>query len=210
MLLMDVNNNFASHIWEYILMGLLALTGVGLVVYKFIKKRKDKRNLESRMKPHEDSDGSLSIVVEHLKDKVDNFSGNFSSLQNLVDDGNFDVEYAGNIFENVINVFKRQCDKEVNEWFSLFVKDRDSWTVNLYRDKAKQLMDVFARCGVVAAGEKELDWSDKAASRYNRLFHVNDGERCEIMAPCWMLGGRVIEKGVVKPQKAGEGNNGNN
>ena len=139
----------------------------------------------------------VNPVVESLRLKVESFSGNFGALRDIASDDNLDTGYADGVFDNVSNVIAMQYGDDVKKWYSSFVEDRKSWDACLYKAKAAQLMNLFMECGITPSDETEVEWNDVASRRYNRVTNVGEGALCQVLAPCWTLAGKLIEKGMV-------------
>lgn len=221
---MAINNNFMSHALEYVLVSVLALIGAGFIVRMFFKRKNQgwRRRTVKTVDTDNSNDSTENFgetattiravapveptkptepadpIVELLRPKVESFSGNFSALCDIANDKELDTKYADGVFENVSNVIAVQYGDDVKIWYSSFAKDRKSWSVGLYNAKAAKLMELFIGCGVTPSDETDVVWSDVASRRYNRMMHVDNGVACEVVSPCWMLDGKLIEKGMVR------------
>lgn len=190
------NNGFA--LWGGVIVGLLAITGIGLLVCK-----KQKRTLRDKKKKnqHKSQSEFPVYVVERLKPDVARFKGNFGALLRISTDNNEDTGYDDMIFQNIADVVSVRCDEHVKTWFSKFTEDRTAWDAALYKDKATILIKLFVSCGVTKCEETMDRWSNKFSMRYNSIVPIGDGTPCKIATPCWMLNGIVIEKGMVMAAK---------
>ena len=215
MLVMAINNT-ASSTWGYIVVSVLAFLGLGFLAVKYVGKRKNAKtesdepqNTVSAQMPGqeqkpevmdvpENPSPTVDPIVEALGKKVEQFSGNFNALQNIATDDDFNMDFADTVFVNVSQVVAVQYGEEVKKWFSAFADDRKSWDKTLYKSKAEALMDLFKACGVTPDTATDYKWTALLVNRYNRMEMISDGEPCEVIAPCWMLDGRVVEAGVVR------------
>lgn len=218
MVIMALNNN-GFPLWECIIAGLLAITGIGFLVRKHIaRKALNKKGKCASHQSATNTDRQEQITdetnklqqkpiqglelpegfIELLELKVDNFAGNFSALQNIANDNEVDTNFAKMVFQNVANVFDIQYDNIIKTWFSSFANDRKTWDAELYKNKAALLIKLFTNCGVIKSDETELEWNNKAGRRYNRIEEIKEGVKCQVIAPYWTLNGIVIEKGMVK------------
>lgn len=218
MIIMALNNN-GFPLWECIIAGLLAITGIGLLVRKHMARKTP--NKKATCAPHQQATNTnrqepitvganlqqqmpiqgLELpegIIEPLKMKIDNFAGNFSTLQNIADDNEVDTNFAEMVFQNIANVFDIQYDNIIKTWFSSFANDRKTWDAELYKNKAALLIKLFTNCGITKSDETELEWNNKAGRRYNRMEEIEEGVKCQVIAPYWTLNGIVIEKGMVK------------
>lgn len=210
---MAINNNFMSHTLGYVLMGVSALVGMGFIV-RMVAKCKGWSWRNRHMKPQEplgtttstgqikpiepvEPANSVNSIIELLRPKVERFSGNFCALRDIANDKEVDIRYAENVFKNVSNVIEMQYGDDVKKWYSSFAEDRMSWNAALYSAKATKLMELFVGCGVTPSDETELIWCDATSRRYNRMMLIDEGTSCEVLSPCWMLDGILIEKGMV-------------
>lgn len=203
-ILIMVTNN-SSPYWGYVVAGILALTGMGLLLRWYRKNRKEEVSSDINVSNSSTSPTSVphvdNEIVEVLTKKLDSFSGNFGALLNIANDAHVDLDYADVVFTNVTQVVDVQYGAKVKEWFSAFAKDRNSWDAKNYMKKAGELVALFIECGVTHATEINVVWGDKAAKRYNRVDMIDKGEPCEVVAPYWMLDGLVVEKGLLKSLK---------
>lgn len=185
------NNDFA--LWGGVIVGLLAITGVGFLVCK-----KRKRTLRDKKKKKDKSQPEFPVyVVERLKPDVARFKGNFGALLGISTGNNEDTGYDDMIFQNIADVISVRCDEHVKTWFSKFTENRTAWDAVIYKDKANTLIKLFASCGVTKCEETMDRWSNKFSMRYNSIVPIGEGTQCKIATPCWMLNGIVIEKGMV-------------
>ena len=207
MIMSVLNNNNGSTLWGSVVIGLLAITGIGFLIRKYLrrkamggryvndhKKPEKPHNLESQL---ELPDG----IVEKLEPNVARFAGNFGALLSISTGSDEDIALADMTFQNVADVINVRCDEQVKTWFSEFTKDRKTWDATTYRDKAALLIKIFKGCGVTTFEETVGTWSNKISVRYNRIVQIEEGASCKVVAPCWMLNGIVIEKGMVMAAK---------
>ena len=85
----------------------------------------------------------------------------------------------------------------IHRYFNL-EKDRNSWDVILYKNKAKEILNILIKCGVHSHEEKEFIWSNEYSKKYNKLSQVQSGQECMVVAPYWIYNGDIFEKGLVK------------
>lgn len=215
MLVMAINNSVSST-WGYVVVSVLAFLGLGFIAVKYVGKRKNSK-MESEEPQNTvgvqqtgqgvntevpgvtvDPSTAVDPIVEALGEKVEQFSGNFNALQNIATDDDFNMEYADTVFINVSQVVIVKYGDEVKKWFSAFAGDRKSWDEALYKSKAAALMDLFRACGITPDTTTDYKWTAMLINRYNRMEMIADGEPCEVVVPCWMLDGRVVETGMVR------------
>lgn len=215
MLVMAINNT-ASSTWGYIVVSVLAFLGLGFLAVKYVGKRRmtktksdEPQNTVSDQMPGQEQkpevidvpdepSPTVDPIVEALGKKVEQFSGNFNALQNIATDDDFNMDFADTVFINVSQVVAVQYGEEVKKWFSEFAGDRNTWDETLYKSKAAALIDLFKACGVTPDTTTGYKWTALLINRYNRMEIIADGEPCEVVAPCWMLDGRVVEAGMVR------------
>ena len=190
-LLIMSNANYSF--WGCIVAGLLAATGIGLLI-RCLRRKKAKKNPHVEVVP-EVADNSISGA---LKPKVGQFAGNFGALHNISTSGNKDLNYANGVFTNVANVVAMQYGDDVKKWFSAFAGDRKSWDVSLYISKASELLAIFRECGIASVDEAHIEWNTSSLEHYNRLEMIDDGETCVVVVPYWTLDGVLVEKGIVR------------
>ena len=126
-ILIMVTNN-SSPYWGYVVAGILALTGMGLLLRWYRKNRKEEVSSDINVSNSSTSPTSVphvdNEIVEVLTKKLDSFSGNFGALLNIANDAHVDLDYADVVFTNVTQVVDVQYGAKVKEWFSAFAKDR--------------------------------------------------------------------------------------
>lgn len=197
-----VTNN-SSSFWGYIIAGVLALTGIGFFLRWYHRRRK---HVGDGVVDDENDIGTSSevmpiidkVIVDALAQKLQSFSGNFGALQNIANDAQVDLDYADAVFTNVSQVVDIQYGDNVKEWFSEFIKGRESWDYTTYKNKASEIMNIFEKCGIKHAADADVVWGDNAAKRYNRVAMIDEGKHCKVVSPYWMIDGLVVEKGLLK------------
>ena len=202
--------NYSSHTIWYVLAGIAVIGGVA--AWKYYKT-----NGQPHSKPEREGGASSShgnseqrqpeghgVVQlpnqfkyqEQLISIIKHFSGCLNALSDVMDEE--DKDSAEVTFRNVELIFDGHADNELKIWFNSFAGDRKSWTIDIYRNKAKDLKQILVDCGLKASTEKKLTWNSEAAKHYRRLMKVEEGQVCDVVAPCWIFKNQIFEQGLVK------------
>lgn len=164
-----------------ILGGLLVISIGGYCVYQYFFRNKEaKRN----------------DILSELKSKIKYFSGSMNALRDITI--NPDLSLSKVTFDNIKQIIDVKGTDKIKKWYFNFEKDRKSWDIVLYKDKAKEIMNILIRCGVRSYEEKEFVWDNESPKKYNRLSQVQPGQICSVIAPYWIYNGDIFEKGLVE------------
>ena len=211
MLLMETNTT--SPLW-YVLGGVAIAGGLCLMIYLLRNpkpprnKKKDRLITEIPPKPDPkpvpeqpcSADTGLSDLRVEILKMIKFFRGSMNALFGIHVDGSL---VDGNfVFTNLEQIINDYGSDVLKKWFSSFVKDRNEWTSDLYKSKSSQMLDLLKQCGVTKSTEIKVRWSDSTQKHYKKLeSSIQDGQVCEVVAPCWIFGNEVFEKGLVRSIK---------
>ena len=151
-----------------------------------------KKNAKLESVDANDKGFSVQLFV-HLK----SFSGSLNSLEDIVGK-DFDASFAKITFDNIEQII---CFYGDDNDKNRFIHDRKGWGEALYKDKARELLEVIKSYGVSPVKEDEVVWDKALLTRYMRITSVNEGQTCEVVAPYWTFSGEIFEKGVVRPKE---------
>jgi len=212
MLLMEANTT--SRLW-IVLGGVAIVGGICLVHYllKGPKPPKDGKvgltnnippkpthNPKPAPEPPRPIDSALADVKVEILKMIRYFRGSMNALfgihvEGSLVDGNF-------VFTNLEQIINDYGSDVLKKWFSSFVKDRNEWTSDLYKSKSSQMLDLLKQCGVTKSTEIKVRWNESTQKHYKKLeSSIQDGQVCEVVAPCWIFGNEVFEKGLVRSIK---------
>ena len=175
----------------------IALTIIVMAVLGVFLARKKKHSsdyLDVRQEMSENfSDDS---IISQLKLMLNYFSGNLNVLEKLKKDPN-PIE-GKIIFKNLQQTIGVHGSVILKEWFSQFEKDSDTWDAMVYSQKAEQILSLLFRCGLKKRPVDDCTWSKQAELSYLMVGTLEEGQKFEVISPCWELEGRIFEKGIVK------------
>lgn len=172
--------NSINPIWP--VLGGLFVIGIGYGIIQFYKKDKLRRKKVSIAR-------LFSLYLKH-------FSGTMNSLYDIIN-GSSELYIAKINFDNLELTIAARNNEELKKWFSVFTKDRNTWDIVLYKDKATEIMNIFMECGISAHNEKEITWSNESIKKYYKPTPVQLGQKCIVEAPYWIYNGEIFEKGQV-------------
>lgn len=184
---METNSTISA--WPIIIGGLVVIGVVGYYVYQYKQKKTSHKGDCSK------KDDVTKDISPELKRIVKYFSGNMNALRDVSIKP--DMSLAKVTFDNIQQIIDVQGSSEIKKWYNAFGKDRNSWGVVLYKDKAKEIMNLLIKCGVYIQEEKDFVWENDFSKRYNKLSQIQSGQECKIVAPYWMYNGEIFEKGLV-------------
>lgn len=171
-----------------ILGGLLVISIGGYCVYQyFLKNKGSKRN------------NTTNDIPSKLKSKIKYFSGSMNALRDITI--NPDLSLSKVTFDNIKQIIDVQGTDEIKKWYFNFEKDRNSWDIVLYKDKAREIMNLLIKCSIHSYDEKEFVWDNESSKKYNKLTQVQPGQACTVVAPYWIYNGDIFEKGLVKAKQ---------
>lgn len=168
-----------------ILGGLLVIGIGGFCVYQYFFNNKEPKKKDT-----------MDVVISELKSKIKYFSGSMNALRDITI--NPDLSLSKVTFDNIKQVIEVQGTDEIKKWYFNLEKDRNSWDVILYKNKAKEILNILIRCGIHSREEKEFIWNNEYSKKYNKLSQIQSGQECMVIAPYWIYNGDIFEKGLVK------------
>jgi len=134
-----------------------------------------------------------------LASEIKHFSGFMNSLCSIPQKS---LSLSNATFTNLGQTIKAHGTTELKQWYSSFVTGRENWDHSKYSEKAKQMFTILKSCGVVCSSEKEIIWDDFSSDNYQVFEEITNGQRCEVVFPCWYYDDKIFEKGLVKPIKS--------
>lgn len=189
-----METNSTNSAWTIIVCIFVAIC-IGYYVYKHLSsKNPDKKGKSDNKVPEEN--GVAGTILFEFNRIIKYFTGNMNALRDI--SINPDLSLARVTFENIQQIMEVKGSDMLKEWYSGFVKDRNSWDVLLYKDKASALLNILEKCGINPHEEKEFVWDNDSATKYNRLVQIQPGQKCTVVAPYWIYNGEIYEKGLVK------------
>lgn len=188
MLLSEVNTSRPT-LWPWIL-GITTIVTIAYIVYKHITEPPPPPNKEGK-----NTSLFSGILIESMISKIKLFSGSMNALYDIIQD--FDAESANFTFNNISKIIEYHTNENVKKWYYSFSKDRKQWDERLYKDKAKEILNLFETCGIHKSKESIIKWNEEYTKFYRRLSQIEDGQNCIVKAPYWIYQNDVYEKGLV-------------
>lgn len=179
-----MSTNSINPIWP--VLGGFFVIGIGYCIIQFYKKDKFRRKKRT---PKVNITGLFSLYLKH-------FSGTMNSLYDIIN-GSSELYIAKINFDNLEQTIAARNNEELKKWFSIFTKDRNTWDIVLYKDKAAEIMNILKECGIRDHNEKEITWSNESIKKYYKPTAVQSGQKCKVEAPYWIYNGEIFEKGLV-------------
>lgn len=194
-----METNSTISVWPVIVCILVAIC-IGYCVYQYLSNKNPNKNNKSDNKVSEESRVADAILLE-FKRIIKYFAGNMNALYDI--SINPDLSLARITFENIQQIMAVKGSDMLKKWYSDFAKDRNSWDLGLYKNKASELLNILKKCGICPhEEEKEFVWDDEFLKKYNRLIMIQPGQKCTVVAPYWIYNGEIFEKGLVKSNKS--------
>ena len=184
---MEANSTISA--WPIVIGGLVIIGVAGYCVYQYIQKKTGHKGGCCK------KDSVTKDISPELKRIVKYFSGNMNALRDVSIKP--DLSLAKVTFDNIQQIIDVQGSSEIKKWYNAFGKDRNTWGVVLYKDKAKEIMNLLIECGVHIQEENDFVWENDFSKRYNKLSQIQSGQECKIVAPYWIYNGEIFEKGLV-------------
>jgi len=181
--------NSINSVWPVVIGGLMVIGIASFFAYQYVQKKKKSHKLGCS------KNRTNNITIEFTL-RVKYFSGNMNALRNI--SLKPDLSLAKITFDNIQKTIEVKGTDEIKSWYYEFGKDRNSWDVILYKNKAKEILNILIRCGVHSHEEKEFIWNNECSKKYNKLSQVQSGQECMVVAPYWIYNGDIFEKGLVK------------
>jgi len=147
--------------------------------------------------PKEEPGRVVSLSVALIAPYVRKFGSSIGVLWQVSKVGNED-ETGSMAFDNLDMVIASIDSPELKKEWKTFTNDRFKWDDSLYTDKASELLSVLEGAGVEICAESRIVWNDKSAIRYRKFLKVEEGDECEVLNPCAIYDGIVIEQGLVR------------
>ncbi len=188
-----MSTNSINPIWP--ILGGIFVIGIGYCIMQFYKKDKLRRKklvIKTSQLGTQNVNiaGLFSLYLKH-------FSGTMNSLYDIIN-GSSELYIAKINFDNLEQIIAARHNEELIKWFSVFTKDRNSWDIVLYKDKATEIMNILMECGIHSHNEKEISWSNESVKKYYKPTSVQLGQICIVEAPYWIYNEEIFEKGLVK------------
>lgn len=178
-----------STITFWLILGGLLVIGIGgFCVYQYVLKNKEN-------KEHKEKD-MTDVNLSELKYMIEYFKGCMNALRDITI--NPDLSLSKVTFDNIKQIIEIQGTDEIKKWYFNLEKDRNSWDVILYKNKAIEILNILIRCGVHSHEDKEFIWNNEYSKKYNRLSQIQLGQKCMVVAPYWIYNDDIFEKGLVK------------
>lgn len=187
-----METNSTISVWSIIFGCLLVVIGVGYCVFRYLSNSRKSCENES------DKSNTIEPISSELKYILKYFTGSMNALREI--SMNPDLSMAKVTFENIQQIIKVKGTDKLKEWYYCFEKDRNSWDIILYKNKAVEIMNIFIECGLCSCEDKDLIWDNESSKKYNKLSPIQLGQECIIVAPYWVYNGEVFEKGLVRPK----------
>lgn len=184
---MEANSTISA--WPTVIGSLLVIGVAGYCVYQYMQKKTEHNGRCSK------KDSATKDISPELKRIVKYFSGNMNALLDVSLKPDFSL--AKVTFDNIQQIIDVKGTEEIKKWYNAFGKDRNSWDVVLYKNKAKEIMNILTECGVNIQEEKDFVWENEHSKRYIKLSQIQPGQECKIVAPYWIHNGEIFEKGLV-------------
>lgn len=186
-----METNSTILVWLLIIASIIVIALAGYGIYKYLQGTKEPR------KNSLVNENAMKNVLSGLIQIMEYFSGNLNVLRDISKEPNMSMIRVA--FDSIHQIIDVKGNDEVKKWYSDFEKDRSSWDMVLYKNKAKELIDIFMKCGIRQHEEKDVVWNKEASKKYNRLSPIEEGQECTVVAPYWIYNnGEIFEKGFVK------------
>ena len=190
---MEANSTISA--WPIVIGGLVIIGVAGYCVYQYMQKKTEHKGGCCK------KDSVTKDISPELKRIVKYFSGNMNALRDVSIKP--DLSLAKVTFDNIQQIIDVQGSSEIKKWYNAFGKDRNTWGVVLYKDKAKEIMKddnyiIITKVNYPNNSNlvKERIYID-FSKRYNKLSQIQSGQECKIVAPYWIYNGEIFEKGLV-------------
>ncbi|MDD6783813.1 MAG: hypothetical protein PUD79_04555 [Prevotellaceae bacterium] len=186
-----MSTNSINPIWP--VLGGLFVIGIGYCIVQFYKKDKlRKKKVIQTSQTGTQNNSIVELFSLHIK----HFSGTMNSLCDIIN-GSSELYIAEINFNNLEQIIAARNNEELKKWFSIFSKDRNTWDIVLYKDKATEIMNILLKCGIRSQNEKTITWSNQSIKKYYKPTSVQPGQECIVEAPYWTYNGEIFEKGLV-------------
>lgn len=133
------------------------------------------------------------ILIEPYMKK---FASSIGALWQISKRGNED-DMGKLTFDNLDLIIQSIASKDLNKEWKSYTNDRNCWTNDLYKDKATNLISLFKIIGVEILPEQQIEWDNDSHKRYRKYLKIEVGDKCEVLSPCAIYKGAIIEQGLV-------------
>lgn len=197
MLVMAANNSIPFMCY---VLGGIVLIGGAYFVYKTTTKENKKKNPPEKSTTNESSEitdkKTDEKIVQDILSIIKYFNGCLNSLNDIV---NSDADGTERVtFENLHQIINAHGSNELKKWFISFASDRNQWDIELYKDKASKMLEIFRKCGINRSCEVKVKWNEQTSKHYKKISKIDDGQICEVLAPCWIYQNEIFEQGLVR------------
>ena len=179
---------------------LAALCGAAAATVFFVIRNKKKGDAKPSKK---------QILIQGIRDNIDCFDGMFEPVY-LVAEGKNKKQTAVFAAWNE----KVQASEEDNGYKALFQKQfgsYESWgkgkkklkvkkANKIYKKKAKKLLKLFKKAGIIRAEDIYEIGSETTAEKYNYIGaeSIEADANYDVLAPYWSCGDKIVDKGVIR------------
>lgn len=136
---------------------------------------------------------SPSLIEPHMK----KFASSIGALWQISKQGN-ENDMGKLTFDNLDLIIQSIPSEDLKKEWKFYTNDRNSWSDELYKDKAANLISLFKSLGVEILPEQEIEWDNDSHKRYRKYLKIEIGDKCEVLSPCAMYKGAIIEQGIVR------------
>ena len=185
-----METNSTISVWPVVVGGLIVIGVASCYVYQYMQRKTNHKGDCYK------KDNATNDISSELKQIVKYFSGAMNALRDVSIEPNLSL--ARVTFDNIQQIIDVRGTAEIKKWYYTFGKDRNSWGIILYKNKAKEIMNILIECGLHIQEEKDFVWENDSSKKYNRLSQIQPGQKCKIVAPYWIYNGEIFEKGLVK------------
>lgn len=148
---------------------------------------------EQRPKEQNVSAIDTIFIEQHMK----KFASSIGALWQISKQGNED-DMGKLTFDNLDLIIQSISSEYLNKEWKSYTNDRNYWTNDLYKNKAANLIGLFKSVGVEILPEHQIEWDNDSHKRYRKYLKIEVGDKCEVLSPCAMYKGAIIEQGLVK------------
>lgn len=187
---------------------------IGIVIYLY--KNKGSKKQVTKPKDIQDSENKeglseIDIMAEHLPKKqnisaidavliephMKRFASSIGALWQITQHGN-ENDMGKLAFDNLDLIIQAIASEDLKKEWITYTNDRSCWTDNLYMDKAASLIGVFKSVGVEILPDQQIVWDNDSHKRYRKYLKIEIGDKCEVLSPCAIYNGAIIDQGLVK------------
>ena len=173
-----------------------------LVITLFVKRGQTAKSHPSPQKSESPSPVTRRHspeLVSEAKAKMEDFIGCFEPLHRASTKGSADS--CRLIMQEVANRIRHfnGCD-HLKAWIASLMQDSAQWDESTSRSNVSAVMQLFAQAGLEYDHRDSVTVDADTSSSYyhDELDMLPEGETFPVKSPCWTLGGKVLEKGILK------------